>query len=99
MHVALRGRLPAKLSALFKSRNRYQHIVFPLAGVQLMRVVNSRRPSEVHGLVTVHLRDDSRELTIIDRGTILGLAYLIPETDRPVLVHSLIDLRTSNEIY
>ena len=99
MYGALRGRLPAKLLALFKIRNTHQDTVCRLAGVQLMGVVNSGRPSDVHGLVTVHLRDDSRELTIVDIGTILGLAHLIPETDRRWLVNSRIDLRTFNEIY
>ena len=99
MYGALRGCLPAKLLALFKIRNTHQDTVCRLAGVQLMGVVNSGRPSDVHGLVAVHLRDDSRELTIVDIGTSLGLAHLIPETDRRWLVNSRIDLRTFNEIY
>ena len=99
MYDALRGRLPAKLLALFKIRNTHQDTVCHLAGVQLMGVVNSGRPSDVHGRVTVHLRVDSRELTIVDIGTILGLAHLIPETDRRWLVNSRIDLRTFNKIY
>ena len=64
-----------------------------------MGVVNSGRPSDVHSLVTVHPRDDSRELTIVDIETILGLVHLIPETDQRWLVNSQIDLRTFNEIY
>ncbi len=100
MYGALRGRLPAKLLALFKIRDyTHQDTVYRLAGVQLMNVVNSGRPSDVHGLVTVHLRDDARELTIVDIGTILGLAHLIPETNRRWLVNTRIDLRTFNEIY
>ena len=99
MYGALRGRLPAKLLALFKIKNTHQDIVWCLARVQLMGVVNSERPSDVHGIVTVHLRDDSRELTIVNIGTILGLAHLIPERDRRLLVNSRIDLRTFNEIY
>ena len=99
MYGALRGHLPAKLLALFKIRNTHQDTVWRLAGVRLMGVVNSGRPSEVRGLVTVHLRDDSRELTIVDIGMILGLAHLIPETDQPWLVNSGIDLRTFKESY
>jgi len=101
MYGALRGRLPAKLLALFKIRDyRHQEKVYRLAGVQMMSVVNSGRPSEVHGLVTVQLREDPREWTIVDIGTILGLAQLIPETtDRRWIVNSRIDLRTFNEIY
>ena len=50
MYCALRGCLPAKLLALFKIRNTDQDTVCCLAGVQLMGVVNSGRPSDVHGL-------------------------------------------------
>jgi hypothetical protein len=64
-----------------------------------MSVVNAGHPSDTHGLVTVQHRDDAREMTIVDIGTILGLAHLIPETDRRWLVNSRIDLRTFNEIY
>ena len=64
-----------------------------------MNVVNSGRLSDVHGLVTVYLRDDGWELTIVDIGPILGLAHLILETDRRCLVNSRINLRTFYEIY
>ena len=93
MYGALRGRLPVRLLALCKIRNTHKDTVCRLAGVELMPVVNSGHPSDVHGLVTVHLRDDSRGLTIVDIGTILGLAHLIPETDRRWLINSRIDLR------
>jgi len=97
---ALRGRLPAKLLALFKIRDTtHEDTVRRLAGVQFMSVVNAGHPSDTHGLVTVQHRDDAREMTIVDIGTILGLAHLIPETDRRWLVNSRIDLRTFNEIY
>ena len=100
MYGGLRRRLPAKILALFKIKDyTQQDAVYRLAGVQLMNVVNSGRPSDVHGLLTVYLRDDARELTIVDIGTILGLAHLILETDRRWLVNSRIDLRTFNEIY
>ena len=98
MYGALRGRLPAKLLALLKIRNMHKDTICRLAGVQLIREVNSGCPSDVQGLVTVHLRDDYRELTIVDIGTILGLAHLILETDRRWLVNSRIDLRTFNVI-
>ena len=70
-----------------------------LAGDQFLSVVDSRRPSDTHGLVTVQLRGVTRELTIVDIGTILGLAHLIPEIDQRWLVNSRIDLRTFNELY
>jgi len=64
-----------------------------------MSLMDSRRPSDVHGLVTVHLRDVTRELTIVDIGTIIGLAHLILETERRWLVNSGIDLHMFNDIY
>jgi len=87
--------------ALLKIRSGYMQLdkVYRLAGVQFMRVVDSGRPSDVHSLVTVQLRDVTRELTIVDIATIIGLAHLIPETERRWLVNSRIDLRTFNEIY
>jgi len=101
MYGALRGRLPARLIALFKiwSGNMQQDTVYRLAGVQFMSLVDSGRPSDIHGLVTVQLRDVTQELTIVNLGMIIGLAHLIPETERRWLVNSRIDLRTFNEIY
>ena len=100
MYGALRGRLPGKLLALFKIRDyTHENMVRRLACVQMLNAVNSGRLSDVHGLATVQLREDTQEFTIVDIGTILGLAHLIPETDRRWLVNSHIDLRTFNEIY
>jgi len=99
MYGALRGRLPAKLVALFKIRDGSQDTMRWLAGVQMLSPVNSGRPSDINSLVTVQLREDAREFTLGDIGTILGLAHLIPEGDRRWLVNSHIDLRTFNEIY
>jgi len=64
-----------------------------------MSVVYQRCPSDVDGLVTVQLRDFSQESTIVDIGTILSLADVIPETDGPGLVNNYIDIRTFNDIY
>jgi len=99
MYGALRGRLPAKLMAFFKTRDCSQDPVWRFAGVQMLSPVNSGRPSDIHSLVTVQLREDAREFTLVDIGTILSLAHLIPEGDRRWLVNSRIDLRTFNEIY
>ena len=70
-----------------------------VASVQLLTPVNSGRLSDLHGLVTVLMREDTRGFTIVDIGTILGLAQLIPEEDRRWLGNSRIDLRTLNEVY
>jgi len=99
MYGALRGRLPAKLVSLFKIRACSQDTVRRLAGVQMLSPVNSGRPSDIHTLVTVQLREDAREFTLVDIRTLLGLAHLIPEGDRRWLVNSSINLRTFNEIY
>jgi len=100
MYSALRGRLPAKLVALFKIRDyRCEDRVRRLTGVQFVSAVNSGRISDVHSLVTVQMKEDAREFTVVDIGTILGLAHLIPEGDRRWIVNSRIDLRTFNEVY
>jgi len=100
MYGALRGRLPAKLVALLKIRDpRSEDTVRRVTGVQLLRPVNSGRLLDLHGLVTVQMREDTRGLTIVDIGTILGLAHLIAEEERRWLVNSRIDLRTFNEVY
>ena len=65
----------------------------------MLSAVNSGFVSGVHGLGTVQMREDSREFTIVDVGTILGVAYLICEGERCWLVNSWIDLRTFNEVY
>jgi len=101
VHGALRGRLQARLLALFKIRLGYmrQDTVYRLAGVQFMSLVDSGRPSDLPSLVPVQLRDVNPELTIVDIGTIIGLAHRIPETERRWLVNSVIDLHTFKEIY
>ena len=97
MYGALRGHLPAKLLALFKIQNPpCDGTVRRLTSVQMLSPVNSGRVSVVHGLVTAQLREDAREFTIVDIGTILGLTHLIPEADRRWLVNNRIDLRTFN---
>jgi len=100
MYGALWGRLPAKLVALLKIRDyRSDDTVRRVAGVQMLTPVNSGRLSDLHGLVTVQKKEDTRGFTIVDIGIILGLAHLIPEEDRRWLVNSRIDLRTFNEVY
>ena len=102
MYGALRSRLQAKLVALLKIRD-YRcdntDTVRRVAGVQMLTPVNSGRLSDQHGLVIVQMREDARGFTIVDIGTILGLAHLIPEEERWWLVNSRIDLRTFNQVY
>ena len=96
----MRGRLPAKLVALFKNRDyTCENVVRRVAAVRMLSAVNSGFLSDIQGLVTVQMREDSREFTIVDVGTILGLAHLIPEGERRWLVNSRIDLTMFNEVY
>ena len=83
MYGALRGRLPAKLVALLQIRDpRSEDTGRRVTSVQLLTPVNSGRLLDLHGLVTVQMRQDTRGFTIVDIGTILGLSHLIPEEDR-----------------
>jgi len=100
MYGGLRGRLPAKLVALFKIRDyTCGNAVRRVAAVRILSPVNSGFPSEINGLVRVQMREDAREFTIVDLGKIHGLAHMIPERERRGLVNSRIDLRTLNEVY
>jgi len=70
-----------------------------LAGVQFVSAVKSGRISDLHTLVTIQMKEDDREFTVVDIETILGLAHHIPEGDWRWIVNSGIDLRTFNEVY
>ena len=68
---------------LFKIRDyTCENAVRQVVAVQMLSAVNSGFLSDIHGLVTVHIREDAGEFTIVDVGTILGLAHLIPEGER-----------------
>jgi len=99
MYGALRGRLAAKRVAGFQIRDYIRvNTVRQVAPVRMLSAVNSGFPSDIHGLVTLQMREHAREFTIVDLGTIHGLEPLIPVGERRWLVNSLIDLRTSNEV-
>ena len=70
-----------------------------LAGIQFTSAVNSELLSDVHYLVRIQKKEDASVFTIVDIGRILGLAHLIPETERRCIVNSQIDPRTFNEVY
>jgi len=97
---ALLDRLPAKLVALLQIWDyRSDDTIRRIAGVQMLTPVNSGRLSDLHGLVTVQMWEDTQGFTIVQIGTIVGLAHLIQEKDRHPLVNSQIDLRTVNKVY
>jgi len=100
MYGALRGHLGTKLVALFKIRDyTCENAVRRVAAVRILSAVNSGFPSDIHGLVIVQMREEAREFTIVDVGTIHGLAHLIPEGERRWRINIQIDLRTFNEVY
>jgi len=100
MYGALRGCLPATPVAVLKIRDyRSDDSVRRVTGIQMLTPVRPGHLSDLHGLVTVQMREDTPGFTIVDIGTILGLAHLIPEEDRRWLVNSWIDLTTFNEVY
>jgi len=59
MYGALRGRLPARLMALFQIRDCSQANIGQLARFQMLSPVDSGRPSDIHSLVMVQLRKDA----------------------------------------
>jgi len=100
MYCALRGRLPAKLVAFCKIRDcTCENAVLRVAAVRMLSAVHSGFSSDIHGLVTVQMREDAQEFTILVVGTFHGLARLIPQGERHWLVNSRIDLRTFTEVY
>jgi len=87
MYRALRDRLPPKLMALFKMGDyTCENAVHRVAALPRLSAVNSGFPSDIHGLVTVQMREDAREFTRVDVGTIQGLAQLISEGEQRWLV-------------
>ena len=61
MYGALKGRLLAKLVALFKIRDyTRKNAVRRVAAVRMLNAVNSGFVSDIHGLVTVQMREEYR---------------------------------------
>jgi len=97
---ALKDRLLAKLVTFFKIRDyTCENAVRRVAALRMLSPVNSGFPSDIYGLVTVQMREDVHEFTIVDIQTIYGLAHLIPVREPGSLVNSGIDLTTFNEVY
>jgi len=100
MYCALRGRLLAKVVAFFKMRDySCGNAVSWVMAVRMLSAVNSVFLLDIHGLITVQMREDAREFMRVDIGTILGLAHLIPQGEWRWLVNSQIDLRSFNQVY
>jgi len=100
MYGALRGRLPANLMALLIIKDyTCENAVGRVAAVRMLSADYSTFPSDIHCLVTVQMSEDTREFTIVDVGTIQGLAHLIPQGERHWLVNSQMYLRTFKKRY
>jgi len=100
MYGALRGCLPAKLVALFTIRDYIrENAVRWVAALQILSAVNSGFSFDIHGLVAVRMREDAREFTIVNVGTIHGLAHLIPVGAWSCLLTSQIYLRMFNNVH
>jgi len=54
----LSSHLLAKFMAICQIRDRSQDTVWPLAGIPILSPVNSGRPSVIHNLIIIRLRED-----------------------------------------
>jgi len=100
MYGTQRGCLLAKIVAHFKITDYIcENAVRRVAAVRMLSAVKSGFPSDIPGLVTVEMREDAREFTMVDMVTIYSQAPLIPEGERRWLVNSRIDLRMFHEVY
>jgi len=100
IYGARRGRLLAKLVALFEIRDyTCENAERWVVAVRMLSAVNSGFPSDIHGLVTVQMRADAREFTSVDVVTIESLGPRIPEGERRWPVNRRVDLRPFNEVY
>jgi hypothetical protein len=97
----LRGRVVARLLALFKIRNILSEAgaVHRLALVCILDPVNSGRFHIASGHIRVGRRVNGRDMRIVSIGAVIGQAQVIPSGERQWIVNHRIDLRTFNEIY
>ena len=93
----LRGRLPVKLVGLFKLRCKDEQAVHRLALIESLEVYNGGRMG-ANGLIGVGRKSNGNEWLVVDIGTVLGLAHLVPAGDGQWLVNNRIDLQTFNDI-
>ena len=90
----------ANLVGLFKIRN----VLSEAGGVRclaLLRVLNPIKAGRFHlasGHIRVGKQTSSGDMRIVDIGTVIGQAKLIPSGERQCIVNHRIDLQTFNEI-
>jgi len=97
----LRGRVVARLLALFNIRNILSEAgaVHRLALVCILDPVNSGRFHIASGHIRVARRVNGRDMRIVSIGAVIGQAQVIPSGERQWIVNHRIDLWTFNEIY
>jgi len=95
------GRGMAQLLALFKIRNFFSEAagIRRLALLRVLDPINSGRFHLASGLIRVGKRRTGREMRIVDIGTLIGQAHVIPTREGQWIVNHRIDLRTFNKIY
>ena len=96
-----RGRGVAQLLALFKIRNVFSEAagVRRLALLRVLDPINSGRFHLARGHIRVGKRRSGREMRIVDIGTVIGQAHVIPTGEGQWILNHRIDLRTFNERY
>jgi len=97
----LRGWGVAQLLALFKISNVFSEAagVRRLALLRVLDPIDSGRFHLASGHIRVGKRRSGREMRIVDIGTVIGEAHVIPTKEGQWIVNHRIDLRTFNEIY
>ena len=95
------GRLVAQLLGLFKIRNIQSEAggVRRLVLVQVYDPMNGSSFNTVSGHIRVRKRPNGRDMRIVDIGTVIEQAHIVPAGERQLIVNHRIDLRTFNEIY
>jgi len=97
----LRGRVMARLLALFKIRNILSEAsaVHRLALVRILDPINGGRFHIPSGHIRVGNRINGRDMRIVSIGAVIGQAQVIPRGEKQWIVNHRIDLRTFNQIY
>ena len=100
-YADLRGRVVARLLALFKIRKILSEAapVNHLALVRILNLINRGRFHIPSGHILVGNRINGRDMRIVSIGAVIGQAQVIPSREQQWIVKHRIDLRTFNEIY
>ena len=91
----------AQLLGLFKIRNVQSRAagVSQLALVQVLDPTNSRIFQVGSRHIRVCKHTSGEDMQIVDIGTVIGQAHVVPIGERQWIANHRIDLRTFNEIY